>query len=287
MRHTGPTSILVSPATAPAATRSFPPVHARFGPRHFRLPPSRPAEPDIDPNPLVDRLRQFVALGAGDIAAIDALMRVPRSFEAGRTLVHEGCAAAHIILIVDGFACRYKMLVGGRRQILGYLIPGDLCDLNFTLHNRPDHSVALLSDARLVQVPIARVTELIARHPAVGRALALAGLVDAAILREWLLSVGQRDAVQKLGHFFCEMAARMRSIGRVGDDGSFDLPLNQATLGDTVGLTTVHVNRVLQRLRSDGLLMLRQRRLTILDPGRLAALAGFDEYYLHMRDHKG
>jgi CRP-like cAMP-binding protein len=103
------------------------------------------------------------------------------------------------------------------------------------------------------------------------------------ILREWLLNVGQRDALQRLSHFFCEMADRLQSVGEENDDGSFDLPVNQVTLADTLGLTTVHVNRILKRLRGEGLIKLSHRRLAILDRDRLARLGGFDGAYLSPR----
>ena len=175
------------------------------------------------------------------------------------------------------------MLVGGRRQIMGYLIPGDICDVHFVMFNTPDHSVALVGDSQVVNIPTHKIRELTLRFPTIERALSLAGLVDCSTLREWLLNIGQRDAMQKLSHFFCEMLVRLKAIDQIHVDGSFELPTNQATLADTIGLTPVHINRTLQRLRTAGLIRLCQRRLTILDAARLAAVAGFDGDYLRIR----
>ena len=243
--------------------------------RHFSKPPETS-------NPLVRKLETFVTLRTDEIDALEALSRHPKQYRADQTLIHEGAAVDHVCLIVQGLACRYKLLAGGRRQIMGYLIPGDICDVHFVMLNTPDHSLALVGDSQVVKIPTHKIRDLILRFPKIERALALAGLVDCAILREWLLNIGQRDAMQKLSHFFCEMSVRLKAIGRIHDDGSFELPVNQMTLADTIGLTPVHINRTLQRLRTAGLIRLCQRRLTILDPTRLALVAGFDGNYLRM-----
>ena len=234
-------------------------------------------------NPLVRKLETFVKLSTDEIGALEALSRSPKPYRTEQIIIHEGAAVDHVCLIVQGLACRYKLLAGGRRQIMGYLVPGDICDVHFVMFNTPDHSVALVGDSQVVKIPTHKIRELILRFPPIGRALSLAGLVDCAILREWLLNIGQRDALQKLSHLFCEMSVRLKTIGRVHEDGSFELPANQVTLADTIGLTSVHINRTLQRLRTDGLIRLRHRRLTILDMNRLAAIAEFDESYLRMR----
>ena len=238
-------------------------------------------------NPLVTKLSPFTGLDDGDVAALEAIAGLAKPYPSGKILFHEGSVPDHVYLFVRGMACRYKLLLSGQRQILGFLIPGDLCDLQFLALNPPDHSVALLSDAQLVKIPTRRIYDLLADRPRIDRALALAALQDFAILREWLLNVGQRNALEKLAHFFCEMRMRLEAVGQVDDDGSFELPVNQMTLADTTGLTPVHVNRTLQRLRSDGLIKLCHRRLLIIDFDRLAAVAGFDGNYLQARQCQG
>jgi len=234
-------------------------------------------------NPLVAKLASFTCIDQGDVAAIESIAGSAKPNQSGKILFHEGSVPDHVYLFVRGMACRYKLLPSGRRQILGFLIPGDLCDIQFLARNPPDHSVALLSDAQLVKIPNRRIRDLLADRPRIDRALALAALQEFSILREWLLNVGQRNALEKLAHFFCEMKIRLQSVGQVDADDSFDLPVNQMTLADTTGLTPVHVNRTLQRLRSDGLIQLRHRRLQIINFDRLAAVAGFDANYLLAR----
>ena len=238
-------------------------------------------------NPLVAKLSPFMDLDYSDVAALEAIAGSAKPYLSGKILFHEGSVPDHVYLFVRGMACRYKLLLSGQRQILGFLIPGDLCDLQFLALNPPDHSVALLSDAQLVKIPTWKIHDLLADRPSIDRALALAALQDFAILREWLLNVGQRNALEKLAHFFCEMRIRLEAVGQVDGDGSFELPVNQMTLADTTGLTPVHVNRTLQRLRSDGLIQLCHRRLLIIDFARLAAVAGFDGNYLRARQCRG
>ena len=235
------------------------------------------------PNPIARKLAQFARLDDSDVRALDALLQFPRSLRAGQILVHENSLVDHVYLMIRGMACRYKLLPGGERQILGYLIPGDVCDVHFVTLNKSDHSVVLLGDCEVVKIPTLKIKTLLADHPRIERALSLAALHDIAILREWLVNVGQRDALQRVSHFFCEMTHRLARIGQIADDGSFDLPINQMALADTTGLTPVHINRTLQRLRNDGLILLCQRRLSIVDAHRLATIAGFDDNYLQVR----
>jgi CRP-like cAMP-binding protein len=231
-------------------------------------------------NPLVAKLGRFVRLSTAEIAAIDGICGDQSEIAAEQVIIAEGSCPDHLSLIVDGFAYRYKFLPGGRRQILGYLVPGDLCDVRCSVFDRLDYSIASLGESQVMRIPVEKLLELFAAHPAVERALWLAALVDRTILQEWLLNIGQRDAYQKLSHFFCEMSARLKASGWSNSDGSLELPLDQTALADTTGLTLVHINRTLQRMRCEGLIALRRRRLTITDFERLAAITGFDDHYL-------
>ncbi len=231
-------------------------------------------------NPFVAKLERFVSLGANEVESINALCREQKRLSPEHVIIAEGSRPDHVCVIIQGFAYRYKILPGGRRQILGYVVPGDLCDVHFAVFDHLDHGVASLGDSQVVKIPIGKLLDLLVRHPAIERGLSLAALVDRSILHEWLLNIGQRNAYQKLSHFFCEMSVRLKAIGHVNGDGSVELPLNQAALADTTGLTLVHINRTLQRMRCEGLIALRRRRLMIRDPERLAAIAGFDDVYL-------
>jgi CRP-like cAMP-binding protein len=234
-------------------------------------------------NPLIMRLEQFTRFDNQEIAALVALSASPRIYPSGHILINDCTCVEHVFLLLEGMAYRYKILPSGKRQILGYLVPGDLFDLQFDPASRPDHSIALLCKSTVVKIPIRRMDHLLSQFPHVERALTVATLLDVAILREWLLNIGQRNAIQKVSHFFCEMMVRLSKVGQVDADGSFDLPVNQMMLADTTGLTSVHINRTLQRLRGLGLIILKHRRLSILNFNHLAAVADFEGSYLRCR----
>ena len=233
-------------------------------------------------HPLIERLNLFVTLGNEEREAVTSLTKSRRIARANETLVREGSRTNGIYLIVKGVAFRYRYLPNGRRQILGYLLPGDLCDTQFVILNECDHNIGLLCDTEVALISPTRLMTAMVQFPRIERALLMMALVEAAMLREWLLNVGQRDACQKLAHFFCETSARCNAIADVRGDRRFDIPLTQLDLADTMGLTVVHVNRVLQQFRRDGLINWGRRHFDVLDWARLEQIAGFDPAYLRI-----
>ncbi|HXG99934.1 MAG TPA: Crp/Fnr family transcriptional regulator [Sphingomicrobium sp.] len=210
------------------------------------------------------------------------LARNPKRILRGIDLISEGERPIAVFLLVEGWAYRYKQLADGSRQIMAYLLPGDMCDIGIFLFEEMDHSIGLMSDAMVVKIPAAEMLELMDKYPRIERALLWATLVDEATLREWLLNIGQRDALQRLSHLICEICVRLRVVFMVAEGDTFVLPVTQAELADTTGMTTVHVNRSLQRLRKDNLIATSEGKLTILDFPRLAEIAGFNDVYLHI-----
>jgi len=247
-------------------------------PRHITWP----IRPDL-PNPLADRLSRFVELDQEEIDALGRLSRRTRKFRVNETLVDQQSNPNTVCLMLTGVAYRYRFLSDGRRQIFGYLLAGDLCDTEFLISNHCDHSVGLLCDSEVAMIPTLKLMEMMVAYPRIERALLTAATVETAIMREWLLNMGQRDAIQKLAHFLCEMSARLGSISDVDSDGSFAIPITQIELADTIGLTPVHVNRSLQRLRRQGVLCWSRRRLTIINRQVLELIADFDDTYLRLR----
>lgn len=232
--------------------------------------------------PLIDKLDRYVPLTIEERDALRHLARNTRMHKRGTDLIREGEKPVSVFLLLEGWAFRYKHLEDGSRQIMAYLIPGDLCDIRIFLFEEMDHSIGLLSDAKVVKIPAIEMLDLLDRFPRIERGLLWATLVDEATLREWLLNVGQRDALRRISHLFCELCVRLRVVNLVDQNDTFVMPLTQNQLADTTGMTTVHVNRSLQRLRKDGLIATNERMLTILDFERLAKLAGFNDVYLHI-----
>lgn len=233
-------------------------------------------------NPLTSRLNLFVTLDAEEVAAIERLTRSRRVVRANETLVSEGDHANFVYVIMGGVAVRHRYLANGRRQIFGYLLPGDVCDTKFVILKECDHNVGLLCDTEVALISPSELMTAMVEYPKIERALLMMSLIDAAMLREWLLNVGQRDACAKLAHFFCEMSARFGAIGLEEGENGYSIPLTQTDLADTMGLTVVHVNRVLQRFRRDGLVNWSRRHFDIIDHPKLKQIAGFDANYLRL-----
>lgn len=204
--------------------------------------------------------------------------------DAHQDIIREGDSPSNVILVLDGFACRYKILPDGSRSIFAYLVPGDFCDLHIFILSAMDHSIATVSPCTIVDIPQSRVLEL-SERPAIVRALWWTTLVDEATLREWLVNMGQRDAESSIAHLFCELHLRLKGVG-LSDGGEFSLPITQTELADTMGLSNVHVNRSLQSLRSQGLVTFRQRRIVIPDVNNLRSFCYFNPNYLHIEEGK-
>ena len=226
------------------------------------------------------KLERFAKLTAADKAQLDALVRPVESAVASVDLIREGDKPDAVFLIVEGFACRYKITSTGDRHIMAYLIPGDLCDLHVFMLREMDHCIGTLSPCKFVRIPHVEILTLL-DNPRLARALMCAALVDAAVLREWLVNIGRRTAEERIAHLFCELLLRMRAVGLAKAD-SYELPITQNEIAETMGLSDVHVNRVLQSLRRRQLITLGSKTIVILDIGKLNDFCGFNPNYLHL-----
>lgn len=233
----------------------------------------------------VRKLEHFCSFSDEERAALDSLSDFPVVVGARHDIIREGDNPTGVNLIVSGYAVRYKALADGRRQILGYFVPGDICDLRVFVLKRMDHSIATLTQAEIKTIPEKRVVEVIDRFPRIMRALWWATLVEESITREWLLSMGQRTALERFAHLFCEIYHRADAVG-LTDGSSVVLPLRQSDLAEMTGLSVVHVNRVLQQLRKNGLVKFDGRMLTIVNLKQLEEIALFDPLYLHMSENR-
>ena len=231
-------------------------------------------------NSFIRKLEGLAPLTGEDRRVLGVLPMRTRRLGAGETLLAEGERPSDVHLLISGWAFRHKTLPDGRRQIVGYLIPGDLCDIHIFVLKRMDHSIGLLSDATVGLIAPDAMLDLLDAHPRIARGLTWSTLVDEATLREWLANIGRRDPYTRVAHLLCEMWLRSRAVG-LATGGRLDLPLTQEVLGDTVGLTPVTVNRVLQRLRGEGLITLASGVLTVLNAPGLIAASDFDGQYLH------
>lgn len=232
----------------------------------------------------IRKLEHFSSFNEEERAVLESLSDLAVMVEPRHDIICEGETPRGVNLIVDGYAVRYKALADGRRQILGYFVPGDICDLRIFLLKRMDHSISTLTRAAIRTIPEKQIDEVIERFPRITRALWWATLVEESITREWLLSMGQRTALERLAHLFCEIYHRAGAVG-LAKDSSVELPLRQSDLAEMTGLSVVHVNRVLQQLRKRSVIKFDGRVLTIARLEQLKTIALFDPLYLHMRDN--
>jgi CRP-like cAMP-binding protein len=232
-------------------------------------------------NALIRKLQHGAELSQEDRSALTAAVAYSRNVPAREDLICEGDRPDHVHVMLAGFACRYKILPDGGRQIMAWLAPGDFCDLHVALLGEMDHSIATISASEVAFISRQAVTDLTRRSPALTRALWWATLVDEGILREWLVNMGRRPADKKIAHLFCELLVRLQAVGLAPGD-VIDLPISQVELADTVGLSSVHVNRMIQQLRDENYITWQGTRLAITDAPRLKAFAGFDANYLHL-----
>ena len=233
------------------------------------------------PNLLSRKLGNFSRLSADARELLDRVAAKSRTVPPNTDLISEGDKPQDVHLILRGFACRYKILQNGGRQIMAYLVPGDLCDLNVYLLDDMDHSLGTLSECEVVDLDRKTINTML-RNPDIARALALSTMVDEGTLREWLVNIGRRTAEERIAHLICELLARLSVVGLVADD-SYRLPITQVELADTTAMTSVHVNRIIQRLRRNGLISLSRGELVVLDVEGLQRLAGWNPNYLHLQ----
>lgn len=212
----------------------------------------------------------------------NAVARI-REFGVDEDLVSEGERPSYSTLLLEGFAARYKDLADGRRQITAIHVPGDFVDLHSFLLHRMDHGIVALTPCRIGAVPHETLRHITERHPHLTRLLWLSTLIDGSIHRESLVGMGRRTALGRMAHLLCELFLRLQVIGQTEGD-SFRLPLTQAELGDTLGLSTVHVNRVVQELRTAGLITWRGQVVTIENREGLVEVADFDPAFLHLEN---
>lgn len=233
---------------------------------------------------LVETLGRYGPLSLEDRQAIASLPATPRRFGAGDDLIIEGDAPSQCRVLESGQAFRHRTLPDGRRQIMAFHVPGDVCDTEGLLLPM-DHTVTALSVCEVAFIPHAAMDAMLDAHPRVMRALWRTNLVDSAVAREWMLGMGRRTAKARIAHLFCEMFLRMRAAG-LAEKNRCRFPVTQTHLSDALGLSVVHTNRVLQELRGEGLIAFRGGELIILNWPGLEAAGEFEASYLHFNNRR-
>ncbi len=235
--------------------------------------------------PLIRKLESIFTLTDNERQALETLPMQIAAIKADQDIVREGDRPSRSCLILSGFACTYKVTGDGKRQIVSFNLPGDIPDLQ-SLHLKVlDNSISTISPCSVGFIAHEALRDIFNRHPRIGVAFWRETLIDAAIFREWVLNVGRRETYSRMAHVFCELLVRLRAVG-LTKDYSCDLPITQGEFADALGVTNVHVNRVVQQLRADGLIELSGDRLNIPDWERLKQAGEFDPTYLHLEDEQ-
>lgn len=233
-------------------------------------------------SPLVRRLSTLAKLDAEDRSRIETLCQDVLKVSRRKDITKEGDRPEYVHVMLSGWGARYKTLRDGSRQIVDFVLPGDFCDLHVALLSEMDHGIVALTPCRVARINQAQIAALTSENSRIVRAMWWSTLVDQAVLREWVLNLGRRNAFERVGHLLCELHCRMMRLGLVDHD-RLSLPLTQEELADATGLTAVHVNRTLQRLRGEGLIELSGGELALLDVAKLQEAVGFDPSYLHIK----
>ena len=232
-------------------------------------------------NPLIRKLSHFAPLSASDCKVLDDLTAEEERIAADVDIISEGMTPRSVFLILDGMAVRYRGLPDGGRQIMTFLIPGDLCDMHVFLAKTMDHSIGTITPVRIAAISRERMMDIFTLRPRISAALWWSSMQEEAMLRERIVSLGRRDARGRIAYLLCELLWRHTAVG-LNSNGAFLLPLTQTELGDTLGLTPVHVNRILKEFKSYRLIAKEHKRIDLLDVPGLQKIADFTEEYLQL-----
>ena len=230
--------------------------------------------------PVVRKLGKLIDLSNEEIACLESLQSDDRTYDRHTTLYSEGDRFERTHIVRDGWAMRFKMLSDGRRQILNFILPGDFIGLYGSLSDAADHAVETLTRVHTHGFVPQRILDVFRTCPRLGAAIAWTAGQEEAILAEQVVRIGRRSAYERTAHLFLELLKRLQLVGLAGQH-SFEMPLSQDVLADSLGLSMVHVNRTLRRLRQSGLVHLADKRLIIDDVGRLERIADFSTDYIN------
>jgi CRP-like cAMP-binding protein len=230
---------------------------------------------------LIQKLQRLHALRAGEEQALEKLPVTLKQFNPGEDIVREGDKPTMVCMVVEGTAFRYTIVEPDKRQIMAFYIAGDIPDLESLFLETMDHSLGALRPCTIAQIPHNSIRRLFEEHPRLGEVFWRESLIDSAVMRKWLASVGRRTANGCLAHIICEFVTRMQAVG-LSNGITCDFPMTQTDLADAAALSTVHVNRTLRDLRESGLVTWGAQSVTIHDWPGLMKAAQFDPAYLQL-----
>jgi CRP-like cAMP-binding protein len=225
-------------------------------------------------DPFVTRLGSYIDLSPADLGSLRSLIECEQAVKKRRDLVVDGYEYCKLSFVKDGFAARYKVLRNGKRQIINVVLPGDVIGLPGSFFERASFSVIALTDMTLQVCALDDFIGLCYRRPKFGVALSWLAVQEATTCAEHVISIGRRTSIERLAHFLLEVHARLTMVGRAAASG-FDLPFSQEVMSDALGLSVPHLNRMLAKLRTEGMIAINERHVTFLDIREMELLAHF------------
>jgi CRP-like cAMP-binding protein len=232
-------------------------------------------------NPLIRKLDSIFTLSDEERGAVASLPMQAVNLRTDQDIVSERDRPSRCCAMLDGFTCSYKLTAEGKRQILAFHVAGDIPDLQSLHLPVLDNSIGTITPCRVGFIKHEPLRQLCERYPRIAGALRRATLIEAAVLRERMTSIGRRNAFSRIAHLLCEIVVRMRAAD-LGRGRSCDFPVTQTEIGDALGITMVHVNRTLKEIREAGLATLNGGVLKVLDWDALKEAGAFDPTYLHL-----
>ena len=242
---------------------------------------SLPAPSEVTIDKLLMKLRQRDDVSDAEEQALRSVAQPPQHVPARSVVIREGELLDRSTLLCEGLMGRFKDMRDGERQISELHISGDFLDLHSFTLKCIDHGIVALTDCVISWASHDALNRLTEDFPHLGRLLWMTTNLDAAIHRAWTVSLGRRDALSRTAHFFCELQVRFGVVGMAEEDG-YALPLTQVDLSECLGLTAVHMNRVLRELRERKLVTFRGGRVTVHDSAGLRWVAEFTPNYLFL-----
>jgi len=232
---------------------------------------------------MVRKFAAYTPLQQDDLEALLALPHTVKACNPTTIVVRGGESPRECVVLLSGFAFRYRQGPRGTRQIVGIYLPGDVLNLDGLFLDDTDENIQTMTRADVAIIPCEALRELALSRSAVANAIIVSTQVDGSILREWMLNIGRRDSRSRLAHFLCEFTVRLRDVGMAQGRG-YQMPMSQEHLADALGLTPVHVSRMLKSLEADGLIKREARWITFPRWDALLQVAQFTSRYLHLNN---
>ena len=233
----------------------------------------------------IAKFSSYIDLSEQEQQIIKEFTRSSITFDENQDIILENEKSSSAYLLQSGWAIRYKIVPDGGRQIISFLLPGDIFGFQESLFELSDDSVQALTPVTVNRIPAEKIAEICDSYTNLSLALTWSRAREHAILTEHIVRLGRRNAYERLGHLLLELLHRLQLVDKAGRSDYF-LPLTQAVLADTLGLSIVHVNRTLRKLRKDQMIELdhKTRRLRILDQEALSEVTGYDQSYLDQNE---